>query len=173
MLSGETAVGEYPVKAVEAMRDVALQAEANLPYASMIRDKDTDLEEQTDDAISYDACRTAFQLNASLIVAFTESGATAGRVAKYRPLARILALTPHERVRRRLTLRWGVTPLIVSGLKNVEDFFNQGRRSALESGQMSVRGKVVLVAGVPIGVTGGTNFMYVMDLSHGTDSDPE
>jgi pyruvate kinase len=173
MLSGETAVGEYPVRAVEVMRDVALQAEANLPYASMIRDKDADLEEQTDDAISYDACRTAFQLNASLIVAFTESGGTAGRVAKYRPLARILALTPQERVRRRLTLRWGVTPLIVSELANVEDFFRLGRRCALESGQISELGRVVLVAGLPIGVTGGTNLLYVMDLSSGTDSDPE
>ena len=173
MLSGETAVGDYPVKAVEAMRDVALQAEAHLPYASMLRDKDTYLEEQTDDAISYDACRTAFQLNASLIVAFTESGATAGRVAKYRPLARILALTPHERVRRRLSLRWGVTPVTVSGLENVEDFFDQGRRSAMDSGQMSKWGKVVLVAGVPIGVQGGTNFLYVMDISSETDSDSE
>ena len=173
MLSGETAVGEYPVKAVEVMRDVALQAEANLPYASMIRDKDADMEEQTEDAISYDACRTAFQLNASLIVAFTETGATAGRVAKYRPLARILALTPRESVRRRLTLRWGVTPIIVAGVENVEDFFKLGRKCALEWGQMAERGKIVLVAGVPIGVTGGTNFLYVMDLSSGTDSGPE
>ncbi len=171
MLSGETAVGDYPVKAVEVMRDVALQAEANLPYASMILNKDTAMEEQTDDAIGYDACRTAFQLNASLIVAFTESGATAGRVAKYRPLARILGLTPQERTRRRLTLRWGVTPLRVSGLESAEDLFEQGRRYALESGQIAERGKAVLVGGLPLGISGGTNLLYVMDLSAGAQSD--
>ncbi|HJO81977.1 MAG TPA: pyruvate kinase, partial [SAR202 cluster bacterium] len=93
MLSGETAAGGYPVRAVETMRAVALQAEAHLPYESMIRDKYSDIENQTDDAISYDACQTAFQLDASLIVAFTESGSTAGRVSQFRPKAHILALT--------------------------------------------------------------------------------
>lgn len=173
MLSGETAVGDYPVKAVEVMRDVVLQAEANLPYASMIANKDTAFEEQTDDAIGYDACRTAFQLNASLIVAFTESGATAGRVAKYRPRAPILALTHQERICRRLTLRWGVRPLKVSGLESTEDLFEQGRRYALESGQIVGCGKAILVGGLPLGVPGGTNLLYVMDLSSGMGSDSE
>ncbi|MCH8311110.1 MAG: pyruvate kinase, partial [Chloroflexi bacterium] len=116
MLSGETATGENPVRAVEVMRNVALHAEANLPYASMIRNKEEQLENQTDDAISYDACRTAFQLGADLIVTFTESGATAGRVSKYRPISPILALTPHASVRRVLTLTWGVIPVIASGV---------------------------------------------------------
>ena len=103
MLSGETATGDNPIKAVEVMRNVVLHAEANLPYASMIRDKNMQLENQVNDAISYDACRTAFQLNADLIITITESGSTATRVSKYRPVNKILALTPHENVRRTMS----------------------------------------------------------------------
>ncbi|MCH7800531.1 MAG: pyruvate kinase [Chloroflexi bacterium] len=172
MLSGETATGENPVRAVEVMRNVALHAEANLPYASMIRNKEEQLENQTDDAISYDACRTAFQLGADLIVTFTESGATAGRVSKYRPISPILALTPHASVRRVLTLTWGVIPVIASGVDNVEDFFVVGERHALASGHIPKgRGTVVLVAGLPIGVTGGTNLLRVMDVPSSTGAD--
>ncbi len=172
MLSGETAAGGYPVQAIETMRDVALQAEAALPYANMIREKYTDVEDQTDDAISYDACRTAFQLKARLIVAFTESGSTAGRVSQFRPEAHILALTPSERVRKQLTLRWGVTPLIVGGLESVDDFFAVGEDYALKSGWIQGRGKVVLVAGVTIGLVGGTDLLHVMDVPSGRASGP-
>lgn len=172
MLSGETATGGNPVRAVEVMRNVALYAEANLPYASMIRNKEVQLENQTDDAISYDACRTAFQLGADLIVTFTESGSTAGRVSKYRPISPILALTPHSNVRRMLTLVWGVIPVIASGVDNVEDFFVVGERHALASGYIPEgHGTVVLVAGLPIGVTGGTNLLRVMDVPSNTGAD--
>ena len=111
MLSGETSVGKHPIEAVEAMAEIASEAEAALPYDAMIVEKRRDLEPQTDDAISYDACQTAHQLDARLIVAFTESGSTAGRVSKYRPRSPILALTPSEHTQRRLTLRWSVIPV--------------------------------------------------------------
>ena len=164
MLSGETSVGEYPIEAVLVMARVAFEAEAALPYETMIREKARQLEKQTDDAISYDACRTAYQLNASLIVAFTESGSTAGRVSKYRPLPPILALTPDERVQRRLTLRWGVTPVVVHRLETVEDFFTLGEEQALKATGVQAGSVVVLVAGVPIGVSGGTNLLRVMTI---------
>ena len=162
MLSGETSVGHYPIEAVKVMARIAMEAEAALPYDTMIEQKSRQLERQTDDAISYDACRTAYQLNASLIVAFTESGSTAGRVSKYRPLPSILALTPDERVQRRLTLRWGVTPVIVEVLKTVEDFFATGEQQALNMIDLKPGSIIVLVAGVPMGVSGGTNLLRVM-----------
>jgi pyruvate kinase len=164
MLSGETSVGEYPVEAVKVMAQTALEAEAALPYEAMIREKARQLERQTDDAISYDACRSAYQLNASLIVAFTESGGTAGRVSKYRPMAPILALTPDDRVQRRLTLRWGVTPVVVHKVHSVEDFFDRGEEQAVNVGSLEPGELVVLVAGLPIGVSGGTNLLRVMTI---------
>ena len=164
MLSGETSVGKYPVDAVKVMAQTALEAEGALPYEAMIREKARQLERQTDDAISYDACRTAYQLNASLIVAFTESGGTAGRVSKYRPMAPILALTPDERVQRRLTLRWGVTPVVVHQLHSVEDFFARGEEEAVKAASLVPGDLVVLVAGLPIGVSGATNLLRVMTI---------
>ena len=162
MLSGETSVGRYPAKAVQVMAEIALEAEAALPYEAIIREKARQLEQQTDDAISYDACRTAYQLDASLIIAFTESGSTAGRVSKYRPRPPILALTPSERVQHRLTLRWGVIPVTVRALENVEDFFTLGQEQAVRMASVEPGSLVVLVAGLPLGVAGGTNLLRVM-----------
>lgn len=165
MLSGETSVGDHPVQAVRVMAQVAVVAEESLPYERIIREKARQLEEQTDDAISYDACRTAFQLKANLIVAFTESGSTAGRVAKYRPKPPVLALTPADRTQRRLTLRWGVTPLTVDKIGAVDDFFTLGEQYARDVAGVEQGDLVVLVAGVPIGVPGGTNLLRVMNVS--------
>ena len=129
-----------------------------------------ELVEQTDDAISYDACRTARPLHASLIVAFTESGGTAARVSKYRPVSPILAMTHSEEVQRRLTLSWGVVPITVSMIRTVDDFFRMGEDAAVSI--CGVRGGelVVLVAGLPIGVPGGTNLLRVLTISHGAVS---
>ena len=164
MLSGETSVGQNPIEAVAVMARVALEAEVALPYDNMLREKARQLESQTDDAISYDACRTAHQLNASVIIAFTESGSTAGRVSKYRPRPPVLALTPEESVQRRLTLRWGVTPVVVDGLRTVEDFFTCGEEQVRRTVGVEPGSIAVLVAGLPIGVSGGTNLLRVMTI---------
>ena len=166
MLSGETSIGEYPVEAVRLMAEVAYKAEAALPYRRMIVEKRSQLEAKTDDAIAYDACQTADQLDASLILAFTESGSTAGRVSKYRPKAPVLALTPSDKVQRLLTLRWGVTPVIVSGLETVDDFFAIGEEQAAKAG-LEPGSLAVLVAGLPIGVAGATNLLRVLTMSGG------
>ena len=163
MLSGETSVGQHPGQAVKVMSDVALEAEAAIPYEKIISEKVG--QQQTDDAISYDACRTAFQLKASLIVAFTESGGTANRVSKYRPQPPILALTPHPRVRQRMTLRWGVIPVIAQVVASIEDFFLNGQEQAMEAGLAEEGNLVVLVAGLPIGWQGTTNLLRVMTIS--------
>ncbi len=162
MLSGETSVGRYPVEAVKVMAEVALEAEAGLPYERMIVEKSQHLEAKTDDAISYDACHTAQRLDASLIVAFTESGSTAGRVSKYRPRTPILALTPNRRVERCLTMRWGVTPVTVRTIQTVEGFFALAEEYARKVGGVQPGSLIVLVAGLPIGVQGSTNLLRVL-----------
>ena len=169
MLSGETSVGNYPVEAVKLMFDVAREAEFALPYDRMIVEKRHQLEPTTEDAISYDACQTAQQLNASLIVAFTESGSTAGRVSKYRPMTPVLALTPSRIVQRPLTLRWGGTPVIVPSVRTVDDFFAVGEEKANEIEGVDFGSTVVLVAGLPIGVPGGTNLLRVLSLTDAVD----
>jgi pyruvate kinase len=165
MLSGETSVGQYPVEAVKIMAEVAIEAEAALPYDRILVEKRRHLQSQTDDAISYDACMTAHQLDASLIVAFTESGSTAGRVSKYRPRPPILALTSSKQVQRRLTLSWGVTPITIPRIATVDDFFALGQEQATKVGGVGPGSLVVLVAGLPIGVPGGTNLLRVLKVT--------
>ncbi len=165
MLSGETSIGQYPAEAVEVMAQVAVEAEAVLPYESILEDNLRHLRPEVDDAISYDACRTAHQLNASLIVAFTEFGSTAGRVSRYRPVTPVLALTPNPKVQRRLMLRWGVIPVTISKIDDVNDFFNRGEEMARRVAGLEEGSKVVLVAGLPIGVPGKTNLLRILTLS--------
>ncbi len=165
MLSGETSVGANPIEAVLVMARVAFEAEDALPYENILRDKAPQLEHQTDDAISYDACRTAHQLGASLIVSFTESGGTPGRVSKYRPMPPILALTQGTAVQRLLTLTWGVTPVVIERLETVDDFFTRGEEEAVKTAGVASGDLIVLVAGLPIGVRGGTNLLRVMTVS--------
>ena len=164
MLSGETSVGDFPVEAVSLMSEVAIEAETHIPYERILIEKREHLERKTDDAISYDACQTAKQLEASLIVAFTESGSTASRVSKYRPITPIIALTPSEATQRKLTLRWGVTPIVVPKMNTVDELFAIGESKATEVSGVESGNLAILVAGLPIGISGGTNLLRVLTL---------
>ncbi|MDP2952867.1 MAG: pyruvate kinase alpha/beta domain-containing protein, partial [Chloroflexota bacterium] len=123
-----------------------------------------DLEPQTDDAIAFAACHTAQQLGAAAIIAFTESGSTAYRVAKYRPQSPLLALTPSDGVRRRLALVWGVNTSLVGRPATVDDMFAQAVRLAQERGMAAKGDLVVITAGVPIGIAGTTNLLKVQTI---------
>jgi pyruvate kinase len=161
MLSEETAVGLYPVEAVKVMTRVALETESSLPYDKIVREKGSDLEPVTDDAIAYAACNTARQLGAAAIVAFTMSGSTARRVAKYRPGIPILAATPIPRQLRRLLLSWGVYPYEVPEPATVHDLFAEGIRLCLEAGIARKGDLIVITAGLPIAIPGTTNLLKV------------
>jgi len=161
MLSEETAIGQYPVEAVSMMAQVALEAEAALPYDEILINKGKDIQPQTDDAISYAACHTAHQLGAVAIIAFTSSGSTARRVAKYRPEVPILAITPSQITRRQLLLSWGVQSFRIVVASKIADLFEQGARIAKESGLAKTGDLVVITGGVPIGVSGTTNLLKV------------
>ena len=164
MLSGETANGDHPVEAVRFMAEAAMYAEAYLPYDRMLEERRGHAESKVDDAIAYNACHTAQQLRSKLIVAFTESGSTAGRVSKYRPQAHIIALTSTDRVQRKLLLTWGTTPYIVPAISQVDGFFELAEQYAKEAAGLRGGQPVVLVAGLPIGVSGGTNLLRVLTL---------
>ena len=164
MLSGETSIGRYPLEAVRVMAEVSMEAEKALPYDAMLVDKRDHLEPLTDDAISYNACQTANQLGAALIVAFTESGGTAKRVSKYRPRTRVLALVHNERTRRSLTVTWGVQPVTTRSLEQTDDFFDRAREEAVRRAGLKKGALVVLVAGVPIGLSGGTDLLRVLTI---------
>jgi pyruvate kinase len=161
MLSGETAVGGYPVESVEVMARVAVETEAVLPYSRMLTERGSALQPQTDDAIAYSACHTAHQLGAAAIVAFTSSGSTARRVSKYRPAMPILAATPSPGQKRRLLISWGVYPHEVHEPATVHEVFAQAVSLSSATGVAQKGELIIITAGLPLAVPGTTNLLKV------------
>ena len=161
MLSGETAVGKYPVRAVKMMASIISETEKVLPYERILREKSEQVTAQTDDAISYAACHMSQQLGAACIVAYTSSGSTALRVSKYRPEVPILAITPNASIVRRLALSWGIEPHLATEPSNVDIMFQEAAQLALQNG-IAKRGELVIItAGIPMGTRGSTNVVKV------------
>ena len=165
MLSGETSIGRYPARTVEYMAQIARRAEVEMDFEGFLQGRRDALLEQgqsVDDAIAYSAVRTASILDASVILAFTESGSTAARVASFRPYAPLMAVVRDPDARPRLSLRWGVIAVNAPKLMWVQEIFLEGSRAALESGFSSDGDLAVVVAGMPIGVPGNTNMLRVV-----------
>jgi len=161
MLSGETAAGKYPVQAAEMMANIATETEAALPYEQILIEKRRHALAQTDDAISYAACAISQQIGATCIVAYTRTGSTALRVSKYRPKATILAITPDERILRRLALSWGIEPYLARAPKNVDVLFQEAARLAVRTDLAKSGDFIAVTAGIPMGVPGSTNIIKV------------
>ena len=161
MLSGETAIGNYPKEAVAIMTQIIRETESALPYDEILVNKGKDLQPLTDDAISYAACHTAQQLGAVAIIAFTSSGSTARRVAKYRPKVPILAITSNEVTQRQLSLSWGVHAFQIPDASRITDLFTQGAKVAKGAGLAHDGDLVIITGGVPLGISGSTNLLKV------------
>lgn len=161
MLSEETTIGEYPVECVQMMADTAREAEKALPYAEWLKERGEWVETQTDDLISYNACYTAEKLGAVAIVAFTQSGTTARRVAKFRPRVPIIAITPSDEVSARLEILWNVQAINLGQPQSTEELVTTGARLARESGIARPGDRIIITGGSPLGVPGTTNFLRV------------
>jgi len=161
MLSAETSVGRYPAQAVKMMARIAREAEERLPYQQILLERANWLEQETGELISYSACHTAQSLKAKALVAFTQSGSTAGRVSKYRPRMPIVAITPDDAVAGRLLLRWGVYPFRIAGAASVEELLATGKQLSKELGLAKTGDLIVITGGIPVGVTGSTNLLKV------------
>lgn len=111
MLSGETASGAYPLEAVQTMARIAKRTEDAIDYVTVFKHKGIGAQVQMTDAISHATVQIAQELEANAIMSITESGYTARLVAKYRPKAHVLGVSPKEESLRRMSLYWGVTPL--------------------------------------------------------------
>ncbi len=161
MLSGETTIGQYPVESVKMMADVAEEAEKALPYDEWLKERGEWVRPQTDDLISYNACYTAERLGAVAIIAFTKSGSTARRVAKFRPRVPIIAITDTDEVSRRLQLYWDIQAINLGQPANIEELISTGTRLARELGIARAGDLIVITGGTPLGISGTTNFLKV------------
>jgi pyruvate kinase len=158
MLSGETAVGSYPVNSVETMIRIILDAEAHMKEWGFQVLKDTDV--ISDDAIAttHAARELADDREAQAIAVFTRSGRTACFMANTRPNVPIFAFTPEEQTFYRLSLLWGVEPQLVPMSDSVEEMIMHVESALLTSGRILKGQQVVLVASLPIGAMGPANF---------------
>ncbi len=161
MLSGETAVGRYPVDAVGMMAKIATSTEAHFPYDLRIRETAGAPACTITDAISQATCEIAQELNAKAIVTSTRSGYTARMVAKYRPSNPILASTPDPKVAARLSLVWSVEPIQVEHFESTDEMIANAVEAAKTKGVISAGDLAVITAGVPIGGSGRTNMVKV------------
>ncbi len=161
MLSGETAVGRFPVEAVETMDRIARHTEQGLDYEKILNELSTTVKKTVTDAISYSTCTIAQELAADAIITSTQSGHTARMVSKYRPWAPIVAVSSRRRVASQLTLTRGVYSIICPPVNSTDDMFNNAIRTSLEEGLIKNGNLVVITAGVPVGVSGTTNLLRV------------
>ncbi len=159
MLSGETAIGDYPVKTVDFMADVVREAEASI--GGRVHHTVKEDSRSTREIISKNVWQAARDSEAKYIVAHTSSGSTARQISKYRPDTPIIAFTDSETVERQLQLTWGVNPYYHEFPETVDEMLKDSamRMESLDLAQGD--DKLVLSAGVPTRVTGTTNMMQI------------
>ena len=160
MLSGETAAGAYPVEAVKAMAKIAAQAEANTSYIAHINEKDYNITKLSE-ALAHSACTLAHDIGAKVIVVCTRTGGTARTVSRFRPMIDIIGMTTDERAYRKLSLSWGVIPVMSEEFYSVDVLFHYAKRAALDSGIVQKGDKIVLTGGTPNGKSGNSNLINV------------
>ncbi|HGY10035.1 MAG TPA: pyruvate kinase [Oceanithermus profundus] len=161
MLSAETAVGEYPVEAVAMMARVARAVEGSPEYQNAQRIQRPEPEHNTQDAIALAATEVAESLPAKVVVVFTASGSSLWRVARYRPGVPVLALTPNARVRRQLVLASGVYTALAPDPTSTDEMVAEAVDYVKRAGLAEAGDRIVITAGVPFGVRGSTNMVWV------------
>lgn len=164
MLSNESASGNYPIESVKTMAKIAVIAENNL----LARDTDRQIykpnaegREIISDAIGQATTQVAEVINCKAIVTSTLTGYTARRVAKERPRTPILCVTPSEITYRRMALVWGVVPIMIPEFSTIDEMIQVVVRTA-HNAKLVKRGEIlVIIAGVPFGIGGQTNFLKI------------
>ncbi len=159
MLSEETAIGHYPVEAVRFLDGIARTTEAMFPHDDFLYRHTKAFADSIPDAISYAACELARNLQAKAILASTASGTTARLISRFRPAMPVIAVTSKEETEKRLCLSWGVFPLLIEELKNVDQMLEVVKMMAVERGHLTSGDRLVITAGTPLGTTGATNLI--------------
>jgi pyruvate kinase len=156
LLSSESAVGKYPVEALRMMDRIIVETERGT-FERERRYERVSFPSRFPDTTARIACRAAVECEASLIACFTESGRTAGLVAKYRPNVPIIALCHKEATQRYLSVFWGVRSETLDPVVDVEEMVARVEQRLLETGSVRRGDRIVIVFGAPVGLEGHTN----------------
>jgi pyruvate kinase len=161
MLSAESASGQYPIEAVTTMNRIAEAVERDPTYRSVIHAQRTEPERTGADAISAAARQIAETLDLSAVVSWTSSGATAYRVARERPDMTIVVISPKAETARRLALVWGVHCVVGEDARDQDDLVDRACRIAFAEGFARAGERIIIVAGLPLGMPGATNMVQI------------
>jgi pyruvate kinase len=158
MLSGESAVGDYPVESVRMLARIATEIEPAAKFVNYPPNRTDDA-----DAISEALHGIDDALDLHCIVAFTETGYTAQLASAERPKAPIVAYTPNPQIYRRLSLNWGVRPILFEGFdgETLENVTSKVEADLVARKFAAPGDKVLILGGIPFGTAGGTNFLKI------------
>lgn len=161
MLSGESASGAFPIEAATTMATIAQETEKHIDYVYLNQRLREPAMGDFAEAISYSACRTSNVLNAKAIVAATTSGSTAKLISKYRPKCPIIAITPNEYVLRKLSLTFGIIPLLCKQFETTDEIISESKKVAKKLLCANDGDDILIAAGFPTTHTGGTNMLKI------------
>jgi pyruvate kinase len=161
MLSGETAVGQYPIAAVQVMHNIAMRTEQALHEGNRQSWCHDPGSLSVTESVAESVCRIAYEIGARAILCNTSSGGTAKLVSKYRPTAPVIALTSEEATYRQLALSWGVEPYLIPPVSNAEEMFTNVVNTVVNIGVAKDGDQVVITSGVPVGKSGTTSLIKV------------
>jgi len=161
MLSAESASGKFPVEAVAMMDRIIARTEADPYYRDALDASHTPPSASTADAIGRAARSIASLLDVAAMVAYTSSGSSALRMARERPRAGIIGMTPNRATARRLTLAWGVRPVLCHNVGDVAEMTEVALQTAVRQGLAKSGETIVIAAGMPFGTPGTTNLLRI------------
>jgi pyruvate kinase len=164
MLSGETAVGLYPIETVETMRSIISEAERKFNHKEFFYRGSRSEYYDVSSSVGLAAVNTAYSLGAKAIFTFTNSGQTARLLARFRPEIPIFALASTEEAYHRMSILWGVTPVDPYHAENIEEAFNWVCKFVRKKTDLKTGDPVLITAGAPFGISGTTNMMIVTKL---------
>ena len=159
MLSAESAVGQYPVEAIQMMDRIAIQVESDPSYDTIIHTTEFAPQPTGADAIAAAAYAIANTVNVAAILCYTATGSTALRVARERPNLPVIGLTPVAETAQRLALVWGIQTVTTSDPEDLSDMVRKACRIAFDEGYVKAGDGVVITCGVPLGSPGATNMI--------------
>lgn len=165
MLSAESAVGGYPVESVEVMDRIIRRTEAHKLYRPFVTAIDISIDAIPSEVVSKSAADVADQLDGAVIAAFTYSGATAARIARWRPAAPIIALTPRDEIARRLNVLWGTHSVFSEDVASYEEMIARASATAAREGIAPDGTQLIIVGGIPFGEAGTTNNLRITKIS--------
>ncbi len=165
MLSGESAMGKYPVQAVKTMSQVAEYTEEHIDYKRWFKKTDF-INKNTLDAISHATCQMAVDIDAKAIIVNSLSGLTARMVSRFRCPVQIIGATTSKKVYRKLSLSWGVTPVLFDNYNNLDDLFNNTMAETVKILKLKVGDNIVITGGKVGGSIGNTNMIRVEKITN-------